>query len=450
MELSGPVRDDLPRTPLSGCPQTLPNVGILPAQRGYLMGDHTLRLTGKSQEGLQMYVTANGLKVFVATAAGAALVTSCGGGGSSAAGTANRKADAGAARVLISPPNGTAGVRPDDPVVVRATGGTLDDVVLNSGGSRIPGVFNRDRTQWQSRWTLKPGTKISVHASAQNPDGRRATAASSFDTEKANGTITASQDEILESRKGETYGVGLPIVLNFDHEVTNKAAVEKALQVIAEKPVLGAWHWFDNKQVVYRAKTYWPAHQTVKLVAHLSGVPMAKGVYGTKDLVRTYRIGAAQISYLAIDKHQMRVEWDGRTVRHVPISAGMGGSKEYTTTSGIHLNMEKDEDVVMTSPGRGPGDAGYYSELIHYAVRVSSAGEYLHQTPGDEGCLGNSNCSHGCIRQPAADAIWYYKHSQPGDPVDITGTDRPVEPDNGWSFYQMPWNQWLKGSALHR
>jgi lipoprotein-anchoring transpeptidase ErfK/SrfK len=399
-----------------------------------------------------MHVTASGLRVFVITTTGAAIIISagCGGGGSSAGGNANKKGEAEAARVLITPANGTAGVRPDDPVVVRATAGRLADVVLDSGGKRVLGEFNRDHTQWQSRWTLKPGATINVQAIAENAAGRRATVASSFATEKPNGTFSATQDEILESRKGETYGVGLPLILNFDQPVHDRAAVEKSLQVIAEKPVVGAWHWFDDKQVIYRAKTYWPAHQKITLIAHLSGVKGGKGVYGTKDLVRNYKIGAAHIAYLDIAAHTMRVEWDGKTVRHIPISAGMGGSAEYTTTSGIHLNMEKDEDVTMTSPGRGPGDAGYYSELIHYAVRVSNAGEYLHQTPGDEGCLGNSNCSHGCIRQPATDAIWYYKQSQPGDPVDITGTDRQVEPDNGWSFYQMSWNKWLHGSALRR
>ena len=399
-----------------------------------------------------MHVTASGLRVLAMTTTGAAIIMSsgCGGGGSSAGGNTNKKGEAALARVVITPADGTAGVRPDAPVVVRATGGRLADVVLTSGGRRVVGEYNRDRTQWQSRWTLAPGARIEVQASADNAAGRRASAAASFATEKVAGTFSASQDEILESRKGETYGVGLPLIVNFDRPVRNRAAVEKALQVIAEKPVLGAWHWFDDKQVIYRAKTYWPAHQKITLVAHLSGVKGGKGVYGTKDLVRTYKIGAAHISYLDIARHTMRVEWDGKTVRHVPISAGMGGSTEYTTTSGIHLNMEKDEDVTMTSPGRSPGDAGYYSELIHYAVRVSGAGEYLHQTPGDEGCLGNSNCSHGCIRQPATDAIWYYKQSQPGDPVDITGTDRQVEPDNGWSFYQMSWNKWLHGSALHR
>jgi lipoprotein-anchoring transpeptidase ErfK/SrfK len=397
-----------------------------------------------------MHVTASGLRVFVVTTTGAAIITSagCGGGGSSAGGN-TKKGEAAPARVDITPTNGTAGIRPEEPVVVRATGGRLADVVLDSGGRRISGEFNPDHTRWQSRWTLEPGAVINVRASADNPDGRRVTAMSRFATEKPGGTFKVSQDEVLESRKGDTYGVGLPLILNFDQPVRDRAAVEKSLQVIAEKPVLGAWHWFDDKQVVYRAKTYWPAHQKITLIAHLAGVKGAKGMYGAKDLVRSYRIGASHISYLDIARHQMLVEHDGKTVRHVPISAGMGGSAEYTTTSGIHLNMEKDEDVVMTSPGRGPGDAGYYSELIHYAVRVSSAGEYLHQTPGDEGCLGVSNCSHGCIRQPAEDAIWYYKQSQPGDPVDITGTDRQVEPDNGWSYYQMPWDKWVKGSALH-
>jgi lipoprotein-anchoring transpeptidase ErfK/SrfK len=399
-----------------------------------------------------MHLTATGRNLFVSTAAGAviAVVAGCGSGGSSAGDNTPKKGQAAPARVVISPANGTSGVRTDDRVVVRATGGRLADVVLDSGGRRVEGDFNQDHTRWQSRWNLAPGTKINVQASADNADGKRATVASSFATEKAGtGTLSVSQDEILESRRGETYGVGLPIILNFDKPVQDKAAVEKTLQVIAEKPVVGSWRWVDDKQVIYRAKSYWPAHQKIALVAHLSGVKGAPGVYGAKDFVRTYKIGAEHISYLDIARHQMRVEHDGKTVRHVPISAGMGGSTEYTTTSGIHLNMEKDEDVTMTSPGRGPGDAGYYSELIHYAVRVSSAGEYLHQTPGDEGCLGVSNCSHGCIRQPASDAIWYYKQSQPGDPVDITGTDRQVDPDNGWSFYQMSWSKWLKGSALH-
>jgi lipoprotein-anchoring transpeptidase ErfK/SrfK len=379
------------------------------------------------------------------------MVAGCGGGNRAAGESAEKLPAYAPAHVAITPTDGTTAVRPDQPVIVRATGGSLDDVVLDGGGRRIAGDFNRDRTEWRSRWALAPGAKISVRAVARNPNGRTVSRSSGFHTEGRPSAITVTQDPILEARGKETYGVGLPIILNFDKTITDRAAVEKALQVIADKPVEGAWHWFDEgKQVVYRPKFFWPAHQTIRLVAHLTGVPFGNNTYGAKDLVRTYRIGRAQISHLDIAGHHMRVEWDGTPVRTIPISAGNGESHEYTTTSGIHLNMEKDEDVWMTSPGRGPGDAGYYHELIHYAVRVSNAGEYLHQTPGQEDCLGNRNCSHGCIRQPTNDAIWYYRHSQPGDPVIATGTDRQVEPDNGWSFYQMPWKKWLKGSAIQR
>jgi lipoprotein-anchoring transpeptidase ErfK/SrfK len=400
-----------------------------------------------------MHLNAIRMRLALSAVTGTTLVMAAGcGGGNRAAGESAEKVDvdAAAARVMITPANGTTAVRPDRPVTVRAAGGSLADVVLESGGRRVAGDFNQDRTEWRSRWGLPPGSQISVRAVARNPGGRTASAVSGFRTEGSPSTVSVSQDPILEERRKETYGVGLPIILNFDKAITDRAAVERSLQVIADKPVEGAWHWFDEgKQVVYRPKIFWPAHQTVRLVAHLTGVPFGGNTYGTKDLVRTYRIGRAQISDLDIAGHHMRVEWDGKPVRTIPISAGNGESHEYTTTSGIHLNMEKDEDVWMTSPGRGPGDSGYYHELIHYAVRVSNAGEYLHQTPGQEDCLGNRNCSHGCIRQPTSDAIWYYKHSQPGDPVIATGTDRQVEPDNGWSFYQMPWKKWLKGSALH-
>src|SRR3569833_1783686 len=127
-----------------------------------------------------MHVTASGLRVFLITTTGAAIIISagCGGGGSSAGGNANRKGVVAADRVLISPTNGTAGVRPEDPVVVRATGGRLADVGRDSGGRRVLGEFNRDHTQRRSRWTLQPGATINVRANAENAAGRRATAAS--------------------------------------------------------------------------------------------------------------------------------------------------------------------------------------------------------------------------------------------------------------------------------
>ncbi len=299
-----------------------------------------------------------------------------------------------------------------------------------------------------ARVTITPSTSYDVSATATNPEGKQTQAASKFKTLKPSQTISASLDWILEGNQDKKYGVGMPIILNFDEPVFNKSRVEKALEVRATKPVDGAWRWLGDQQVIYRTKTYWPAHQKVTVVAHLAGVRAAKGVYGAKNFTRTFRIGASRISKINLKKHKMTVRIDGKKKRSVPVSGGNASTTEYTTTSGTHLTMEKGNPTLMVSPGRKPGDPGYYKELISYAVRISNSGEYLHQTPGATYCLGNANCSHGCVRQPADDAIWFYKNVQPGDVVDITGTKRGLDWNNGWSFWEMSWKKWKKGSAL--
>jgi lipoprotein-anchoring transpeptidase ErfK/SrfK len=353
-----------------------------------------------------------------------------------------------AAQVTTTPANGSTKARPDRGLVVKAAGGTLQSVSVQGGDKEVPGSFNAQRTEWRSRWTLKPSTTYTATSTAKNSIGTTSQSTSTFKTLKPKETAAASLDWILEGNQGDTYGVGMPIILNFDRAVDNKEEVEKALEVKAEKPIEGAWRWIGDQQVVYRTRKYWPAHQEVKLTAHLAGVRVAKGVYATKDLTRTFEIGATRIATVNLKKHRMTVKADGKKKRSVLVSGGNGATMEYTTTSGTHLTMEKGNPVRMISPGRKKGDSGYYDELIGYAVRISNSGEYLHQTKGQEYCLGNANCSHGCVRQPSDDAMWFYRNVQPGDVVDITGTKRELQWDNGWSFWQMSWEKWKKGSAL--
>lgn len=364
---------------------------------------------------------------------------------SAAAGTEQKVA---AAQVTITPATGTKKARPDKGVVITAAGGRLETVSVKAGAKQVPGEFNAARTEWRAKWTLTPSTSYVVNATAKNSAGATSQAASTFKTLKPDETISTSLDWTLEENRGETYGVGTPIILNFDRAVANKEQVEKALEVKADKPVEGAWRWYGDQQIVYRTKKYWPARQKVTLTAHLAGVRAAKGVYGLKNLKRTFEIGASRISKVDLKKHKMTVHIDGKKKRTVPVSGGNGTTLEYTTTSGVHLTMEKGNPVRMVAPGRKKGDPGYYDLLIGYAVRISNSGEYLHQTAGEYYCLGRANCSHGCIRQPAKDAVWFYRNVQPGDVVIVTGTRRKLQDPNGWSMWQVPWKKWKKGSAL--
>jgi lipoprotein-anchoring transpeptidase ErfK/SrfK len=379
-------------------------------------------------------------------AAGSAADTSSVVAGGEGAVAARRAADA--ATVTITPANGATKVRPDRGVSVKAAGGKLGAVIVKAGSKEVVGEFNAARTEWRSKWALKPSTSYDVNATATNAEGKPTQTTSRFKTLKPDQTISASLDWILEGNQGKQYGVGMPIILNLDQPVHNKSRVEEALEVRATKPVEGAWRWVGDQQVIYRTKAYWPAHQKVTLVAHLAGVRAAKGVYGTKNFTRTFEIGESRISKINLKTHKMTVRIDGKKKRSVPVSGGNGTTTEYTTTSGTHLTMEKGNPTRMVSPGRQPGDPGYYDLLINYAVRISNTGEYLHQTAGEIHCLGRANCSHGCVRQPAKDAVWFFKNVQPGDVVDVTGTKRGLDWNNGWSFWELSWKKWKKGSAI--
>jgi lipoprotein-anchoring transpeptidase ErfK/SrfK len=350
------------------------------------------------------------------------------------------------AQVRILPANGDGKARPDQGITVTASGGKLEQVNAVQAGRPVAGAFNTDHTQWKSTWTLKPGAAYSVNATAKSTKGKTVSAASQFTLQKAAQTFSISD---VTPMPKETVGVGMPIIVTFNRAIANRAFVEKALEVKSDKGDVGAWHWTSDTQVVYRTQKYWQPHQNVTFTAHLAGVRGLKGVYGTTDVTKAFKIGSSNITVANAKTHYMKVDHDG-TVRKFPISMGMGTTQEYTTTSGVHLTKEKATMVHMVSPGRKPGDPGYYAEDIPLAVRISDRGEYVHQSPGEYGALGHSNVSHGCVRTSPTGARWFYNIAQRGDVVDVTGTNRKLvnEQGNGWTYWTLSWNTWLKGSAL--
>ncbi len=130
---------------------------------------------------------------------------------------------------------------------------------------------------------------------------------------------------------------------------------------------------------------------------------------------------------------RMTVHKDGLAAQEMAISAGMATTREYTTTSGVHLTMEKKEKVRMVSPRRKPGDPEYYDLMIDHAVRISNSGEYVH-AKDNLWAQGRLNVSHGCVNARPDQAKWFFDNSLRGDPVVIVGTDRPLEPANGWGL----------------
>jgi lipoprotein-anchoring transpeptidase ErfK/SrfK len=378
-------------------------------------------------------------------AATVATMTACSGGGRQTTSVAAE------ATIKITPADGKRTVRPDQNVEVTVSGGRLDQVDVRQNGAAAPGGFGADHTSWTTTWTLNPGTWYQVKATARNSKGRVTAVMSRFRTAPAGHRIAVAD---VTPQPGEKVGVGMPIIVTFDGPVANRNQVERALEVKADKADEGAWHWMSDRQVVYRTHRYWQPHQNVTFTAHLAGVLAAKGVYGMTDVTRIFAIGASNITVADSRTHRMKVDHDG-VVRTFLISMGKAGTREYTTTSGIHLTKEKSPVVNMESPNCKPNQPGcdYYKEDVHLAVRISDGGEYVHETVGEYDALGHRNASHGCVRTSETGARYFFRIAQRGDIVNVTGTSRRfVDETNAgdWKFWNYSWSSWLKDGDLQR
>ena len=387
-------------------------------------------------------------------AAAVLLATACSTGEGDLTGAAEK------AVISISPEDGAEKVPFGEPITVSAENGEITDVTVEqtdpSGegepDTSMTGALNKDKSTWTSHWTLIPGSEVEVTAVAENADGEETEATGSFVAAEApEGQRLEVKDDTFERglSTDTEVGVGMPVIIDFDMPVENKAQVEAAMEVSSEKPAQGAWNWFGDKRAVFRTEEYWEPDQTVTVDLNLAGVEASDGVYGMENSSFEMKVGRSQITEIDNDTHRMTVERDGKQVKDFPVSLGQDTQHQFITRSGVHLTMEKHTDYRMSNDTLGvkPGDPGYYEEFVEYAVRISDSGEFLHAASWN-GMLGEANTSHGCVNMAVADAGWFYDESLPGDPVDIKNSGRDMEVDNGWGFWVRPWDEWVEKSAL--
>jgi len=359
------------------------------------------------------------------------VATACSGGGGAGADHP--------AAVSIVPADGSTGANPSQGITVRVARGKLRRVTVTTSGEPVSGKLNAARTVWRStNPTLNVSQSYTVTAKATGASGQAVTRTSTFRTLTPSQTFTTK----IEEGAGLTYGVGMPIILYFNQHITNKAAVERALQVKTSTPIVGSWYWDDScgfapTCVYFRPQTYWPAHTRVSFTGHLNGVEGAHGVYGDHTLTQSFTIGNSLIVVASTVTHYMELYRNGKLFAHWPISTGRPGDD---TANGTYLTLDKGNPVDMKGPG--------YSIEVPWSVRFTWSGSYLHDAYWSVGVQGFANVSHGCVNMPPADAQIYYKMEVPGDPVTITGSPRAGIFGNGWTMWFLPWNKYLEGSAL--
>ena len=391
------------------------------------------------------------MAVLVCTVAACSRGGDAGGGGSQG----GIRSEPSAPEVTITPKDGTGKSKPEKGITVKVANGTLTAVNVVAKGTKVTGEMSADRTSWRSRWTLTPGTTYTVSASAGNPAGKTTDATSKFKTLKAANVLSILN---VTPGTGDKVGIGMPVSISFNRPVGDRKAVEKSLQVTSRYANTGAWYWVNDSMAIFRTKKYWKPNQKITFTAHLAGVKSAKDTYGVADVVRKFRIGDAHLITVNTKTHRLTIKRNGKTIKNVGISAGRGGLIRggvdvYKTTSGIHLTMGKSRLERMTSAWMGvtdKKDPRFYDEKIPFAVRISNSGEYIHSMASTVWAQGRTNVSHGCVNSPPAFAQWFFGWAYLGDVVVVTGSGRGLDAFNGWSYWQLPWKQWVKGSAFDK
>ena len=380
------------------------------------------------------------------TAAVALLVTACQSGPPAATqlnptAVASKAATAAAKYLEIYPAPGARDVNPANGVTVTAVNGAkISNVTVKTTSDEpVTGTLGAGRTSWRSTYALPTDASYAVTATGTDSAGHPVTATSSFRTPNPSSTFAT---EIYEGA-GATYGVGMPIMLTFSSPITDKAAVERSLQITTSKPVIGAWYWDGSEQLDFRPRDYWPADTTVTFDGHLDGVEGASGMYGVHDLTQSFTLGQSLIAVASTSTHRTQIYVGGKLTYNWPISTGR---ETMPTPDGTYLTVQKNNPVRMI--GGTKGTAGYYNELVNWAVRFTFSGDYYHSAPWSVVDQGTTNVSHGCVNLPPAAAEIYYKLAVPGDPITVTGSPRPGAWDNGWTEWFLSWNQLLSGSAL--
>ncbi|WP_329220503.1 Ig-like domain-containing protein [Streptomyces sp. NBC_01485] len=406
-----------------------------------------------------------GLMAASALLGGVLVLSACSGGDGSASGggggSSQAKADEAAAKksseaqIKITPADGSDNASINNSAAVTVSKGTLTAVTMTtSAGAAVEGALSADKTSWKPTGQLERSTTYKLAATAKDSAGLEAHENASFTTVSPDNSFIGN----FTPEDGSTVGVGMPVSINFNKEITNKAAVQKGVTVTSTSGQEVVCHWFSTQRMDCRPEDYWKENSTVTVKLALDGVEGASGVFGVQQKTVTFKIGRNQVSYVDAKTKQMKITHNGAVIKTIPISAG---SPENKTYEGQMVMSEKFKETRMNGATVGftddDGKGEYDIKDVPHAIRLTNSGTFVHGNYwGAKSVFGSVNTSHGCVglsdtkgaNDTGTAGYWFFTNSIVGDVVVVQNTgDKTVAPDNGLNGWNMDWAQWKAGSA---
>jgi len=315
--------------------------------------------------------------------------------------------------------------------------------VKNEDGDEVKGTLDKEDKVFRPAKALAYGETYTVTVNGTPSGDKIGTSTSTFTT-----MAKPSKQVRITSflGDGQTVGVGMPLIVKFGRSIPEKyrAEVERRMTVTATPAQEGTWHWISPTEVHYRTKTYWKAYSKVSYSVRLGGLPMGDGWYGRSDLTVDLKVGRSLVMTVQNKSKSMTVKQDGKTIKTIPVSLG---KKSTPSSSGTMLVIEKKQHTVFDTMNELPKGQGYRVD-IDFAQRITWSGQFIHAAPWSEGVQGKQNVSHGCVNVSEAMGKWLFDRTMIGDPITVSGTGDKLKNGNGWTDWNMSWDEYKKGSAL--
>src|SRR4051812_31251920 len=346
--------------------------------------------------------------------------------------------------------DGAKGVKVSTHVTAKASQGKFSKVVLSykytdtkgkSQKGNLKGSLNKAKTAWAAGDRLEPSGTYKLTMTGKNTAGQASSETTTFKTQKL-----ALSDQVFPEiypLDGSKVGVAMPAIVRFDTPVSDKKSFEKNLHITTVPKQTGSWHWYGNQEVHWRPKSYWKPGTKVTVNADVNSVSAGNGRYGQQSSTSKFKVGRSFVVKVNLSSHYASVYRDGDKVRSIPVTGGKAG---WRTRSGVKVIMSKEYNKVMTNEMIGAAES--YRLTAAYAMRITNSGEFLHAAPWSVGSQGRANVSHGCTGMSVANSRWLIQNALVGDPVVTTGSDRGIEPGNGYTDWNASYKEYKKGSAL--
>jgi lipoprotein-anchoring transpeptidase ErfK/SrfK len=401
--------------------------------------------TGRLRPSMVRTPVPRALAAIVLTAA-LVLTSACTGGGNAPAWQPGADPEPSPkAQATISEPAAGATDVPASTGIAFTTTEAVDTTVelTDAAGNPVEGEVNADGTEFLPTGQLEYGATYTATVTVTGDDDKTTTVSHEFQT------MAQPANQIRVSSflgDGNVVGVAMPLILRFDRGIPqdHRADVQRRLSVQTQPAQEGVWYWVSPTEVQFRPREYWQAGTKLFYKAQTGGLPMGDGWYGRNDLTIDAEVGSALVMTVDNATKSMTVVKDGQTIKEIPVSLG---KPKTPSSSGTMIVMEKLRETVFdTLEELGP-EEGYRTD-IEYAQRLTWGGEFIHAAPWSVADQGVRNVSHGCINMSMANAEWLFNQTKLGDPVTVKGTEVQLANGNGWTVWNLSWEQLIEGSAL--